>query len=145
MWQEVILEWCYRVRGLLQTGVIKEADKPLWYDVMHAFPPAIEPSFERYLDQRPVCNILYSEDVVRVYVPFQPFKLNLPFSMITSLLYNSLTIILNFSNYILFTFISSFEHSCMLKIFQNTKAITECYINATFLFHLIAPLMPRNL
>lgn len=28
-----------RVKGLLRTGVMKESEKPLWYDVYEAFPP----------------------------------------------------------------------------------------------------------
>ena len=51
--------------SLLKTGVIKEADKPTWYDVMAAFPPKIDPKFDRFLDETPVPEMLYEEDKVR--------------------------------------------------------------------------------
>jgi len=42
-----------------------ENEKPLWYDVFAAFPPRIEPIYERYVaDKKPV-NILYHEDAIR--------------------------------------------------------------------------------
>lgn len=54
-----------RVKNLIKTGVIKEEDKPLWYDVYKAFPPKYEPRFDRPADMTPVKNIFYEEDKIR--------------------------------------------------------------------------------
>ncbi|KAK7483723.1 hypothetical protein BaRGS_00025044 [Batillaria attramentaria] len=55
-----------RVQGLLRSGALKEADKPIWYDVYEAFPPKIPPAYERIVPQRTVPKILYPEDIIRV-------------------------------------------------------------------------------
>ncbi|XP_063825076.1 small ribosomal subunit protein mS23 [Ostrinia nubilalis] len=55
-----------RVEGLLKNGAMKPDDRPLWYDVYRAFPPAVEPKFARPVpDIKPIRQILYQEDVVR--------------------------------------------------------------------------------
>lgn len=55
----------YRVYGLLRTGAMHENDKPIWYDVYAAFPPRIEPKYDRYITDKQPVNILYHEDAVR--------------------------------------------------------------------------------
>jgi len=57
-----------RVQGLLRGGAMKTEDKPIWYDVYAAFPPKLEPRFDRPAPEIPVRNIFYAEDVVRAYV-----------------------------------------------------------------------------
>ncbi|RWS28163.1 hypothetical protein B4U80_04542, partial [Leptotrombidium deliense] len=32
-----------RTQGLLRTGAMKQAHKPLWFDVYERFPPNVEP------------------------------------------------------------------------------------------------------
>ncbi|EDW57546.1 small ribosomal subunit protein mS23 [Drosophila virilis] len=54
-----------RVQGLLRGGAMKAEDKPIWYDVYAAFPPKLEPRFDRPASDIPVRNIFYAEDVVR--------------------------------------------------------------------------------
>ncbi|XP_061387795.1 small ribosomal subunit protein mS23 [Musca vetustissima] len=54
-----------RVSGLLRSGAMKPEDKPLWYDVYAAFPPKLEPRFDRPAPQIPIRNIFYEEDQVR--------------------------------------------------------------------------------
>ncbi|XP_016962292.1 probable 28S ribosomal protein S23, mitochondrial [Drosophila biarmipes] len=54
-----------RVQGLLRGGAMKTEDKPIWYDVYAAFPPKLEPRFDRPAPEIPVRNIFYAEDVVR--------------------------------------------------------------------------------
>ncbi|XP_072547144.1 small ribosomal subunit protein mS23 [Salminus brasiliensis] len=62
-----------RVRDLMRSGVIKESEKPLWFDVYTAFPPKREPlyvkSSKRIWPQKredPVPEIFYKEDLIRV-------------------------------------------------------------------------------
>lgn len=55
-----------RVQGLLKSGAMKEADKPIWYDVMVAFPPKVEPKYDRLLDIRKTTDIVYREDFIRM-------------------------------------------------------------------------------
>lgn len=55
----------FRVQGLLRGGAMKTEDKPIWYDVYAAFPPKLEPRFDRPAPNIPVRNIFYAEDVVR--------------------------------------------------------------------------------
>lgn len=56
---------CCRIYGLLRSGAMQETERPLWYDVYAAFPPRIEPKYDRFVaDKKPV-NILYHEDAVR--------------------------------------------------------------------------------
>ncbi|KAL0893213.1 hypothetical protein ABMA27_014821 [Loxostege sticticalis] len=55
-----------RVEGLLKNGAMKPDDRPLWYDVYRAFPPAVEPKFARPTPEiKPIRQILYQEDIVR--------------------------------------------------------------------------------
>jgi len=54
-----------RVQGLLKTGAMKESDKPVWYEVYAAFPPRIDPKYDRFVEQRDPINILYPEDKIR--------------------------------------------------------------------------------
>ncbi|GCC43763.1 hypothetical protein chiPu_0027707, partial [Chiloscyllium punctatum] len=61
------------VRDLLRAGVMKESEKPCWYDVYAAFPPKYEPVYaqpkERFGKvQDPVQEIFYQEDTIRAYV-----------------------------------------------------------------------------
>ncbi|TGZ63896.1 hypothetical protein CRM22_006645 [Opisthorchis felineus] len=55
-----------RVDGLLRNGAIPYEERPLWYDVYKAFPPRVEPMFNRPLPTNEVRQILYHEDVDRV-------------------------------------------------------------------------------
>ncbi|KAM3934575.1 small ribosomal subunit protein mS23 isoform 1-T2 [Leptodactylus fuscus] len=59
-----------RTRDLMRAGVIKQNEKPIWYDVYATFPPKREPTYEKPLNRRNkmpdnVPAILYSEDVIR--------------------------------------------------------------------------------
>ncbi|KAM7351837.1 mitochondrial ribosomal protein S23 [Cochliomyia hominivorax] len=55
-----------RVNGLLRSGAMKPEDKPIWYDLYEAFPPKLEPRFDRPAPQNlPIRSIFYEEDVVR--------------------------------------------------------------------------------
>ncbi|KAH8410203.1 hypothetical protein KR009_008120 [Drosophila setifemur] len=54
-----------RVQGLLRGGAMKPEDKPIWYDVYAAFPPKVEPRFDRPAPEIPVRKIFYAEDTVR--------------------------------------------------------------------------------
>ncbi|XP_022536191.2 28S ribosomal protein S23, mitochondrial [Astyanax mexicanus] len=78
-----------RVRDLMRSGVIKESQKPLWFDVYTAFPPKREPlyvkSSKRIWPQKRddhVPEIFYKEDEIRakffkVYgIESRPFDLS---------------------------------------------------------------------
>ncbi|XP_062887316.1 28S ribosomal protein S23, mitochondrial isoform X2 [Mobula hypostoma] len=59
-----------RVRDLLRSGVLKESEKPIWYDVYATFPPKREPIYRKPRErfgkaQDPVQEIFYQEDVIR--------------------------------------------------------------------------------
>ncbi|XP_003726492.1 28S ribosomal protein S23, mitochondrial [Strongylocentrotus purpuratus] len=54
-----------RVRDLMRAGVMKEMDKPLWYDVMATFPPRDEPTFKQPTSPEPLKELLYPEDKQR--------------------------------------------------------------------------------
>uniref|UniRef100_A0A4W3I0H5 Small ribosomal subunit protein mS23 n=1 Tax=Callorhinchus milii TaxID=7868 RepID=A0A4W3I0H5_CALMI len=59
-----------RVRDLIRSGVIKQAEKPLWYDVYAAFPPKLKPLYmkpkERFGKIKdPIQEIFYQEDKIR--------------------------------------------------------------------------------
>ncbi|XP_067866714.1 28S ribosomal protein S23, mitochondrial isoform X1 [Heterodontus francisci] len=59
-----------RVRDLLRSGVMKESEKPCWYDVYAVFPPKHEPVYEKPKErfgkvQDPVQEIFYQEDTIR--------------------------------------------------------------------------------
>ncbi|XP_066944284.1 small ribosomal subunit protein mS23 isoform X2 [Macrobrachium rosenbergii] len=44
---------------------MKPADKPLWYEVYEAFPPKLEPKFDRKVHEKQIRPILYPEDMHR--------------------------------------------------------------------------------
>jgi small subunit ribosomal protein S23 len=46
---------------------MKEADKPLWYDIYRAFPPLMEPRVDRAVPDhdKPLRQIFYEEDAIR--------------------------------------------------------------------------------
>lgn len=60
-----------RVRDLMRSGVIKQSQKPIWYDVYEAFPPKRDPLHVKSLSrpsatkQEAVPEIFYREDEVR--------------------------------------------------------------------------------
>ncbi|XP_076850954.1 small ribosomal subunit protein mS23 [Brachyhypopomus gauderio] len=60
-----------RVRDLMRAGVIKQTEKPLWFDVYAAFPPSREPLYVKPVrtgrrhTKDPVPDILYEEDQIR--------------------------------------------------------------------------------
>lgn len=47
---------------------MKVEDKPIWYDVYAAFPPQLEPRYDRPAPNINVKQIFYEEDVIRAYV-----------------------------------------------------------------------------
>ncbi|CAH8575348.1 unnamed protein product [Dicrocoelium dendriticum] len=51
-----------RVESLLNKGAMSPDERPLWYDVYKAFPPKVEPVYNRPLPSGPVREILYHED-----------------------------------------------------------------------------------
>ncbi|XP_020642621.1 small ribosomal subunit protein mS23 [Pogona vitticeps] len=60
----------FRTRGLLRSGVMPEAKKPVWYEVYAAFPPLREPVYqdpnpETDKEEDPIRPILYPEDKIR--------------------------------------------------------------------------------
>ncbi|XP_062560673.1 small ribosomal subunit protein mS23-like [Armigeres subalbatus] len=54
-----------RTQGLLRSGAMKWDDRPLWYDVVQAFPPKEEPRFDRPPSNISVRPVFYAEDTVR--------------------------------------------------------------------------------
>lgn len=60
-----------RVRDLMRAGVVKEKDKPIWYDVYAAFPPKRTPLYVKphwkhvQKTEDNVPEIFYKEDVIR--------------------------------------------------------------------------------
>lgn len=54
-----------RVKGLIQGGAMKYEERPVWFDVYRAFPPAEEPLYEKPVRTTEVRNIFYPEDAVR--------------------------------------------------------------------------------
>lgn len=54
-----------RTRGLIQSGAMKYQDRPLWYDIYEAFPPAEEPSYGRPIPNIELKSIFYPEDKIR--------------------------------------------------------------------------------
>ncbi|KPP66471.1 28S ribosomal protein S23, mitochondrial-like, partial [Scleropages formosus] len=60
-----------RMTDLVRAGVLKEAEKPVWYDVYAAFHPKKEPLYVKPLVKRygkvtmQVPDIFYKEDVIR--------------------------------------------------------------------------------
>lgn len=55
----------YRVTGLLRSGAMKPEDKPIWHDLYEAFPPKLEPRFDRPAPNVQMRNIFYEEDLAR--------------------------------------------------------------------------------
>ena len=53
------------MKGFLQSGALRDADKPIWYDVWRAFPPKVPPNLSRPLPKVTVKEIFYPEDYVR--------------------------------------------------------------------------------
>lgn len=58
----------FRLEGLIQNGVIPYEERPVWYDVYKAFPPRVEPTYNRPIPEKIIPPILYPEDVERAYV-----------------------------------------------------------------------------
>ncbi|XP_033748100.1 probable 28S ribosomal protein S23, mitochondrial [Pecten maximus] len=54
-----------RCQRLIRAGGLPESEKPLWYDVYAAFPPAVEPLYNRPVPTKRIRSILYPEDLVR--------------------------------------------------------------------------------
>ncbi|KAK7082555.1 Structural constituent of ribosome [Halocaridina rubra] len=54
-----------RISGLMKTGAVNIVDRPLWYDVYEAFPPKLEPSYDRKVKEIPFRKIFYPEDLIR--------------------------------------------------------------------------------
>lgn len=49
----------------MKSEAVAWKDRPLWYDVVLRFPPAVEPVLERPVPDVEVKKILYPEDFVR--------------------------------------------------------------------------------
>jgi small subunit ribosomal protein S23 len=62
--QFILMFFC-RVQGLIRSGALKEADKPIWFEVYEAFPPKVEPVYERPEPKQEVQQLLYPEDIIR--------------------------------------------------------------------------------
>ncbi|KAL5276012.1 MRPS23 family protein [Megaselia abdita] len=54
-----------RTTGLLKSGAMKFEDRPIWYDVYAAFPPALEPRYDRPAPNINLRSIYYQEDIIR--------------------------------------------------------------------------------
>ncbi|KAL0973340.1 hypothetical protein UPYG_G00202190 [Umbra pygmaea] len=60
-----------RIRDLMRSGVIKESDKPIWFDVYKAFPPKKDPLYVKPVAKvygkkaETVPDIFYREDEIR--------------------------------------------------------------------------------
>ncbi|XP_044014965.1 28S ribosomal protein S23, mitochondrial-like isoform X1 [Aphidius gifuensis] len=54
-----------RVTLLVKGGAMKPDDKPLWYDIYKAFPPKLEPRFDRPAPNIAIKDIFYQEDIIR--------------------------------------------------------------------------------
>ncbi|XP_069135339.1 small ribosomal subunit protein mS23-like [Argopecten irradians] len=54
-----------RCQRLIRAGGLPESEKPLWYDVYAAFPPAVEPLYDRPVPTKKIRTILYPEDLIR--------------------------------------------------------------------------------
>ncbi|XP_041656202.1 28S ribosomal protein S23, mitochondrial [Cheilinus undulatus] len=76
-----------RVRDLMHSGVIKQSEKPIWFEVYEAFPPKRDPLYVKPWRRSPVKKeetvpeIFYREDAVRAkfyetYTPGRPFDLS---------------------------------------------------------------------
>lgn len=49
----------------MKGGALKPDDKPLWYDLYAAFPPKLEPRYDRVAPNITVKDIFYKEDLIR--------------------------------------------------------------------------------
>ncbi|VDP99629.1 unnamed protein product [Trichobilharzia regenti] len=47
---------------MIEKGALAHEDRPLWYDVYKAFPPRVDPTYDRQCPTNAVRNILYPED-----------------------------------------------------------------------------------
>ncbi|XP_058059616.1 small ribosomal subunit protein mS23 [Anopheles bellator] len=54
-----------RTQGLLKSGAMKFDERPLWYDIVMAFPPKDEPRYDRPAPNVPIRRIFYEEDKIR--------------------------------------------------------------------------------
>uniref|UniRef100_A0A182N705 Small ribosomal subunit protein mS23 n=1 Tax=Anopheles dirus TaxID=7168 RepID=A0A182N705_9DIPT len=54
-----------RTQGLIKSGAMKFDERPLWYDIVNAFPPREEPRYDRPAPKIRVRQLFYQEDVVR--------------------------------------------------------------------------------
>lgn len=64
VFDNVSINFC-RTSGLLRSGALKHEERPLWYDVYAAFPPQIQPRYDRPAPNVTVQPIFYEEDVIR--------------------------------------------------------------------------------
>ena len=55
-----------RITSLIQGGSMKEQNVPLWYEIYKAFPPKYEPRHDRPASDKPIKDIFYEEDILRV-------------------------------------------------------------------------------
>lgn len=52
--------------GLIKANALKYEDRPVWFDVYRAFPPAVDPVYKRKVDPEVVAKpLIYPEDAVR--------------------------------------------------------------------------------
>ena len=58
--------YIFRVRDLLRSDVLTK--KPVWYDVIAAFPPMTESDLQRQPEHGQVRRIVYPEDAIRRWV-----------------------------------------------------------------------------
>uniref|UniRef100_A0A1B6M1P3 Small ribosomal subunit protein mS23 n=1 Tax=Graphocephala atropunctata TaxID=36148 RepID=A0A1B6M1P3_9HEMI len=54
-----------RVSNLIRTGSMSMNDRPLWYDVYKAFPPAVPPKYDRPVPEVNIKPIFYRDDLIR--------------------------------------------------------------------------------
>uniref|UniRef100_A0A0K8TNZ7 Small ribosomal subunit protein mS23 n=1 Tax=Tabanus bromius TaxID=304241 RepID=A0A0K8TNZ7_TABBR len=54
-----------RVTGLLRSGAMKPENKPIWYELYAAFPPSLEPRYDRPVPKIPIRELSYDEDLIR--------------------------------------------------------------------------------
>uniref|UniRef100_A0A6Q2Z3J1 Small ribosomal subunit protein mS23 n=1 Tax=Esox lucius TaxID=8010 RepID=A0A6Q2Z3J1_ESOLU len=65
------LLFLFRVRDLMRSGVVKQSEKPIWYDVYKAFPPKKDPLYIKPVAKiygkkaEAVPDIFYREDEIR--------------------------------------------------------------------------------
>ncbi len=54
-----------RMQALLKSGARRKEFRPIWMDIYEAFPPRLEPRWDREADESPLNRILYREDRAR--------------------------------------------------------------------------------